>query len=173
MRFDAKAALIMPLKAAWHGCSENAGISLHRPFAERLIGSIRRECVDHIIVPGEAHLCRILKWQGDFGGPSAEREGHSGCYCSGWRGAGGWFGDFRLASYQSHAKPHEIMAAMPRMPSTMRLEKSTALESARSAQLRPIAKMVTAVKMRAGLALIGLSFMTRARACSRKLGDVA
>src|ERR1700716_4766431 len=29
-------------------------------FAERLIGSIRRECVDHIIVSGEAHLRRIL-----------------------------------------------------------------------------------------------------------------
>jgi transposase InsO family protein len=28
---------------------------------ERLIGSIRRECVDHIIVLGEAHLGRILK----------------------------------------------------------------------------------------------------------------
>src|ERR1700682_619171 len=30
-------------------------------FAERLIGSIRRECSDHIIVLGEAHLRRILK----------------------------------------------------------------------------------------------------------------
>jgi transposase InsO family protein len=30
-------------------------------FAERLIGSIRRECVDHIIILGEAHLRRILK----------------------------------------------------------------------------------------------------------------
>ena len=30
-------------------------------FAERLIGSIRRECVDYIIVLGEAHLRRILK----------------------------------------------------------------------------------------------------------------
>jgi transposase InsO family protein len=30
-------------------------------FAERLIGSIRRECVDHIIVSGEAHLRRILR----------------------------------------------------------------------------------------------------------------
>jgi transposase InsO family protein len=30
-------------------------------FAERLIGSIRRECVDHFIVLGEAHLCRILQ----------------------------------------------------------------------------------------------------------------
>jgi transposase InsO family protein len=30
-------------------------------FAERLIGSIRRECVDHIIILGEAHLRRILR----------------------------------------------------------------------------------------------------------------
>jgi transposase InsO family protein len=30
-------------------------------FAERLIGSIRRECVDHVIVLGEAHLRRVLK----------------------------------------------------------------------------------------------------------------
>jgi transposase InsO family protein len=30
-------------------------------FAERLIGSIRRECLDHIIVLGEAHLRRILQ----------------------------------------------------------------------------------------------------------------
>ncbi len=30
-------------------------------FAERLIGSIRRECVDHIIVLGEVHLRQILQ----------------------------------------------------------------------------------------------------------------
>jgi transposase InsO family protein len=30
-------------------------------FAERLIGSIRRECVDHLVVLGEAHLRRILR----------------------------------------------------------------------------------------------------------------
>jgi transposase InsO family protein len=30
-------------------------------FAERLIGSIRRECMDHFVVLGEAHLRRILR----------------------------------------------------------------------------------------------------------------
>jgi integrase-like protein len=30
-------------------------------FAERLIGSIRCECLDHIIVFGEAHLRRVLR----------------------------------------------------------------------------------------------------------------
>jgi transposase InsO family protein len=30
-------------------------------FAERLIESIRRECVDHFVVFGEAHLRRILR----------------------------------------------------------------------------------------------------------------
>jgi transposase InsO family protein len=29
-------------------------------YAERLIGSIRRECLDHIVVLGEIHLLRIL-----------------------------------------------------------------------------------------------------------------
>jgi hypothetical protein len=35
-------------------------------FAERLVGSIRRDCVDHIIVWGEAHLRRILKFYADY-----------------------------------------------------------------------------------------------------------
>ena len=30
-------------------------------FAERLIGSIRRECVDHVVALGEAHLRKILQ----------------------------------------------------------------------------------------------------------------
>src|SRR5882672_9028302 len=35
-------------------------------FAERLIGSIRRECLDHVIIRGEAHLRRILKSYADY-----------------------------------------------------------------------------------------------------------
>ena len=31
------------------------------PYVERVIGSIRRECLDHFIILGETHLCRILK----------------------------------------------------------------------------------------------------------------
>ena len=30
-------------------------------FAERLIGTIRRECVDHVIALGEQHLHQVLK----------------------------------------------------------------------------------------------------------------
>jgi transposase InsO family protein len=31
------------------------------PYVERVIGSIRRECLDHIIVFGESHLRRVLR----------------------------------------------------------------------------------------------------------------
>ncbi len=31
------------------------------PYAERVIGSIRRECTDHLIILGESHLRRIFK----------------------------------------------------------------------------------------------------------------
>ena len=31
------------------------------PFAERVIGSIRRECLDHMIILGECHLRRVMK----------------------------------------------------------------------------------------------------------------
>jgi hypothetical protein len=35
-------------------------------IAERLIGSIRRECLDHAIIGGEAHLRRVLKSYADY-----------------------------------------------------------------------------------------------------------
>jgi hypothetical protein len=31
------------------------------PYSERLIGSVRRECLDHVIVLGAKHLRRILR----------------------------------------------------------------------------------------------------------------
>jgi transposase InsO family protein len=39
----------------------SAGSPWQNCFAERLIGSIRRECVDHLVVFGERHLRRILR----------------------------------------------------------------------------------------------------------------
>ena len=38
-----------------------AGSPWQNCFAERLIGSIRRECVDHLVVLGEQHLRRVLR----------------------------------------------------------------------------------------------------------------
>ncbi len=35
-------------------------------YVERLIGSIRRECLDHVIMFGEDHLRRILKLYADY-----------------------------------------------------------------------------------------------------------
>jgi putative transposase len=36
------------------------------PYAERVIGSIRRECLDHLIIIGEDHLRRILRDYFDY-----------------------------------------------------------------------------------------------------------
>ena len=36
------------------------------PFVERVIGSVRRECLDHVIVLSEAHLIRILTEYFDY-----------------------------------------------------------------------------------------------------------
>ena len=40
--------------------------------AERLIGSIRRECLDHIVVFGEAHLRRICAAYTAYYNPASE-----------------------------------------------------------------------------------------------------
>jgi transposase InsO family protein len=39
----------------------SAGSPWQNSFAERLIGTIRSECVDHIVVLGEGHLRRIRR----------------------------------------------------------------------------------------------------------------
>ena len=36
------------------------------PYVERLIGSIRRECLDHVIIMGDAHLKRLLSSYLDY-----------------------------------------------------------------------------------------------------------
>ena len=38
-----------------------SGYNSRDGYAERLIGSIRRQCLDHIVVTGERHLGHILK----------------------------------------------------------------------------------------------------------------
>lgn len=40
---------------------------------ERLIGSLRRECFDHMLVPGEAHLERVLDEYRTRRGPRTSR----------------------------------------------------------------------------------------------------
>ena len=37
------------------------GSPWQNPFCERLIGSIRRDCLDHVIVLNERHLLRVLR----------------------------------------------------------------------------------------------------------------
>ena len=43
-----------------------AGSSWQNPFAERVIGSLRRECLDHMIILGERHLKHILSDYVDY-----------------------------------------------------------------------------------------------------------
>lgn len=39
---------------------DGAPVTLAKRSTEHLIGSIRRDCLDHVIVFGEAHLRRVL-----------------------------------------------------------------------------------------------------------------
>ena len=47
--------------SAFSGEASSLGLQGQNGHVERLIGSIRRECLDHVVVFGEAHLRRILK----------------------------------------------------------------------------------------------------------------
>ena len=42
------------------GTAVRSGESVVRPRVERLIGSLRRECLDHVIIINEAHRRRVL-----------------------------------------------------------------------------------------------------------------
>jgi Integrase core domain len=56
--------VVIALRSAW----QNA-------YAERVIESIRRECLDHVVVIGERHLLRILsKYVAYY---NAARRGHT------------------------------------------------------------------------------------------------
>src|SRR6202049_5270655 len=76
-------------------------------FAERLIGSIRRECLDHIIVLGAEHLRRILKNYADYyNGASEHPSGYvidEKRFC--WLGCdpAGYFGFCRARSVMDFA----------------------------------------------------------------------
>ncbi len=50
---------IKEVKSAPHSPWQN-------PYVERVIGSIRRECIDHVVVLNEWHLCRILRSYLDY-----------------------------------------------------------------------------------------------------------
>jgi hypothetical protein len=39
---------------------------LQNGHAEKLIGSIRRKCLDHVVILGEAHLRRVLATYADY-----------------------------------------------------------------------------------------------------------
>jgi transposase InsO family protein len=45
----------------WRKLLGAPGVPQQRAYIERVIGSIRRECLDHLIVFNEATLCRHLK----------------------------------------------------------------------------------------------------------------
>jgi len=42
-------------------CSTSYRSPWQNPYIERLIGSVRRECLDHVIVMGERHLRRVMR----------------------------------------------------------------------------------------------------------------
>jgi transposase InsO family protein len=66
---DAVYGTVFQRQAAAMGMEEvitATGSPWQNPFAERVIGSLRRECLDHMIILGERHLKRILSDYVDY-----------------------------------------------------------------------------------------------------------
>jgi hypothetical protein len=42
------------------GPPELTEVALAEPYVERLIGTLRRDCLDHVLIFGERHLRRVL-----------------------------------------------------------------------------------------------------------------
>ena len=57
-----KGGMIFSGPTGGHG----GAVTWQNPYAERMIGSIRRECLDHVIVLSEGHLRRILREYFDY-----------------------------------------------------------------------------------------------------------
>jgi transposase InsO family protein len=55
----AAASGIVELRTAYRAPRQNA-------ICERFLGSVRRECLDHILILGEAHLRRVLREYADY-----------------------------------------------------------------------------------------------------------
>ena len=49
-----------PSCAGYSGLTNGPAVAWQNVYVERLIGSVRRECLDHVIVFGEAHLHWIM-----------------------------------------------------------------------------------------------------------------
>jgi hypothetical protein len=77
----------VPIKSTWVASRYLDQVSLPSPwqngFAERLIGSIRRECLDHVIIRGEAHLrwTKMRRSGGQFSGPELSLQIRSLAVC--------------------------------------------------------------------------------------------
>jgi hypothetical protein len=47
-------------KQGWEYATARSHRGRQNPYVERLIGTLRRECLDHVLIFGEGHLRRVL-----------------------------------------------------------------------------------------------------------------